>query len=108
VRTRGKTRACGTREVGRPPLHEQKEVLPKFVLNIHLYRRFIDDGFSIGKHDKDQAIDLRNYKALKKAINSGALRWTFTDLSLKVDFMDLTVNIVGSRATTNMYEKPLA
>jgi len=89
-------------------LHERKEILPKFNSNLHLYRRFIDDGFAVWKHNEDRATDLRNYKAFKKAINSGGLRWTFTDPSLKTDFMDLTVNIVGSKVTTNLYEKPLA
>ena len=89
-------------------LHEQKEILPKFSSNLHLYRRFIDDGFAIWKHYKDHVTDLQNYKALKKAVNSGGLRWTFTDPNLKVDFMDLIVHIVGSRIATNLYENPLA
>ena len=87
-------------------LHEQKEILPKFASNLHLYRRFIDDGFIIWKHNEDQATDLRNYKAFKKTVRSGGLRWTFTDSSLQVDFTDLTV--MGSKVTTKLYEKPPA
>jgi hypothetical protein len=76
--------------------------------NLHRCRRVIDDGFAIWKHNEDRVTDLQKYKGFKKAINSGGLRWTFTDPSLKTDFMDLTVNIVGSKVTTNLYEKPLA
>ena len=42
-------------------LYEQKEILPKFASNLHLYRQFIDDGFATWKHTKDQAKDLQNY-----------------------------------------------
>ena len=89
-------------------LNEQKEILPKFASSLHFYRRFIDDGFAIWKHDKDHITDLCNFKAFKKAVNSGGLRWTFTDPCLKVNFMDYTVNIIGFRFATNLNKKPLA
>ena len=37
-------------------LHEQKEILPKCLSNLYLYRRFIDDGFIIWKHAKERVL----------------------------------------------------
>ena len=89
-------------------LHKRKEILPKFLSNLYFYCLFIDNGFVTWKHDKDRATDKRNYKSFKKAVNSGGLRCTFTEPAPKVDFIDLTVNIVGSKVTINLYEKLLA
>ena len=43
-------------------LHKQKVILilPKVASKCHLYRRFIDDGFAIWNHNKDQATDMQN------------------------------------------------
>ena len=89
-------------------LYEQEEILPKFLPKLFFYRRFIDVGFIIWKHNKQYSTDKQNLKAFKKAVNNGGLHWTFTKPAQKVDFMDLTVNIVGSKVTTNLYEKLLA
>ena len=89
-------------------LHKQKEIVPRFLPDLYFYYRFIDDGFIIWKHEKYCATDKQNYEAFKKAINSGGFRWTFTVPAQKVDFVDLTVNIVGSKVTINLYENLLA
>jgi hypothetical protein len=89
-------------------LNEQKEMLPKCISSLHLYRGVIDDAFAIRKHDRCHATDLRNYKAFKKTVNSCGVRWIFIDSNSKVGFMDLTVNTVGHQVITNLYDKPLA
>ena len=89
-------------------LREQEEILPKFIFNLYLYRRFINDEFEIWKHGTDSAVELWNYKAFKKDVNSGGLYWTVIDIHMNVDVMDLTVNSIGSMAIINFYEKPLA
>ena len=73
-------------------LHQQKEILTKLLPNLYFYRKCSDDGCIIWKHNKYCSADKHNYKAFKRAVNSGGLRSTFTDPAQKVQFMDLTVN----------------
>jgi len=44
----------------------------------------------------------------KKYKNNGGLNWTFIDGSEQVDFMDMTIKIVGSKIRTTLFEKQLA
>ena len=70
----------------------------------HLYRRrFLDDvkGIWTGNHTNE-------WEEYKKDMNNfGILKWEFSELSHKVDFLDLTISIENGRIVTKTYQKPL-
>ncbi|KAL7527911.1 hypothetical protein ACHAXR_002185 [Thalassiosira sp. AJA248-18] len=89
-------------------IHEERELL-KFLTSSILYlRRFIDDGLAIWLHDPDPQVDAANWIAFTSAVKNGGLDWTFTNRAPQVDFMDMTIKIVGSKIETTLFEKPLA
>ena len=89
-------------------IHEKRSIL-SFLDSCVLYlQRFIDDGLAIWLHDPDPSIDAANWRCFKQAINAGGLQWTFTKRDSQVDFMDMTIKIVGNKIETTLYEKPLA
>ena len=89
-------------------LHEERAVLP-FLGNCVFYlKRFIDDGLCIWLHDPDPEVDALNWSRFQTAVTSGGLDWTFTQRSQSVDFMDMTIKLVGSKVETTLFEKPLA
>ncbi len=47
------------------------------------------------------------HKQLKAASNNHGLEWTFSDLVTKVNFMNMTISIEGSKLQTNLYIKPM-
>ncbi len=86
------------------------EYLKEFQANLPLYKRFIDDGIGcwvpLAHHNAaDDALQFANFK---KAVNSNCLNWIFEDLSMSVNFMDMTLTIVGDKIETTLYEKPTA
>ena len=89
-------------------IHELKSILQHVGSFIFFLRRFIDDGFGVWLHDADPLVDAANWKLFKNTVNNGGLNWTFTDRSRQVDFMDMTIKIVGSKIETTLFEKPLA
>ena len=89
-------------------IHEIKNILQHVGTFIFFLRRFIDDGFGVWLHDPDPVVDTANWNMFKTTVNSGGLNWTFTDRSNQVDFMDMTIKIVGSKIETDLFEKPLA
>ena len=91
---------CGT--------YEAEHVLTFLNLFLYFYKRFIDDGFAIWEHHSDSAIDAANWTQFKSAVNGGGLEWEFSDRCSQIDFMDLTIEIVGLKIETNLYEKPMA
>jgi len=80
-------------------------LLDKFLL---FYKRFIDDGFAIWLHDLDPTIDAQNRNDFKAVINAMGLEWTFKSPRKKLVFVDMTIQIEGSKIITTIYAKPLA
>ena len=72
------------------------------------YKRFIDDGFLIWEFNEDPSLDAFNWKMFKTIVNNCGLEWEFTDRKNQIDFMDLTISIVGDHIETNLYEKPMS
>jgi hypothetical protein len=103
---------CGT-AMGTPPavvyatlyyaIHEL--AMPaRFRLCLAIYKRYIDDGIGIWL-----STDLLLWSEFKNWIGSfGTLKWTFTEPSLQVDYLDITIRIdpEGDIKTT-LFEKPL-
>ena len=88
-------------------LHE-KNILPLYSDVLEYYRRFIDDIFGIWLTDPDPEIDEIVWTMYKSSANDGGLEWVFTERGKRVDFMDLTITIVGDRIETTLFEKELA
>jgi hypothetical protein len=85
------------------------ENIPKFSERLPFYRRYLDDCFgawllptnpNIESHDDD-------WKAFQHSMTYGKLNWIFTELTSSVNFLDLTISIIGNRVVTKIYEKPL-
>ena len=82
--------------------------LPAYRHCLVLYKRFIDDVFGIWLSHPDPKEDERQWTVFKTAMNGQrGLEWEFSELSDTVNFMDLTISIVGNRIETTLYEKPL-
>lgn len=88
-------------------LHEKK-ILGNYSDVIDYYRRFIDDIFGIWLTDPDPEIDATLWNNYIIEANDGGLEWIFTERGKQVDFMDLTIKIVGDRIETTLFEKELA
>ena len=59
-------------------IHEAMCIL-QFLLTFLIWlRRYIDDGFGVWLHNADPAVDAANWETFKAAINSGGLKWTFS------------------------------
>jgi len=80
-------------------------LLDKFLL---FYKRFIDNGFAIWRHDPDPTIDAQNWNDFKALFNAMGLEWTFKSPRKKLVVMDMTIQIKGSKIITTIYAKPLA
>ena len=88
-------------------LHE-KEVIKNFP-RLVFYRRLIDDGFGAWMGEADG-----NFACFQTAINNyGKLTWEFSNLTEKVNYLDLTISVNPSIALNNctlsfqLYEKAL-
>jgi hypothetical protein len=68
-----------------------------------IYNCYIDDGIGIWIGTKPQ------WPAFKQWINSfGTLHWIFTEPSLKINYLDITIQIDATMSIcTNLFEKPL-
>ncbi len=89
-------------------IYKAMHILPLFPSFLFYLKRFIDDGLGIWLHDPDPDADAANWILFKTLINAMGLRWTSTKLSKKVIFMDVTIEISGSRLVTALYAKPMA
>ncbi len=78
--------------------------------NLPIYKRCIDDGVGcwVPLEHHNTAEDEARWTAFKQAVNNNCLTWIFEDRSMSIDFMDMTMTIVGNTITTTMYEKPTA
>ena len=87
---------------------EEANFLPIFQDRLIYYGRYLDDVFGIWLHHNDPAIDATRWQEFQVAMNSNSgLTWEFSELSLKVNFLDLTVNLDQGIITTTLYEKEL-
>jgi hypothetical protein len=76
--------------------------------SVLFYKRFIDDVIGIWLCDPDSVTNEDQWCAFQAAMNQGrGLSWEFSNLSHKVDFMDLTISISENRIQTTLYEKPM-
>jgi hypothetical protein len=75
----------------------------RFRMRLNLYKRYIDDviGVWLGPADNTWT-DFQSWMN-----NFGQLRWTFSDLSDRVDFLDLTITIRDHQFHTTLFEKAL-
>ena len=86
--------------------HEEHTILPRYKPYLCYYKRFIDDIFGIwtlqdGDDDTawtDFCADLNRF---------GILTWEIQEPSHQVDFLDLTISIVGPRLETKTFQKAL-
>jgi hypothetical protein len=83
--------------------------IPTFSEYLPFYHRYLDDCFgawllpanpNIESHDNE-------WTAFQNSMSYGKLTWIFTDLSTSVNFLDITISILGNRIVTKIYEKPL-
>ena len=72
------------------------------------YKRFIDDGLLIWEFDEDPVVDAANWHMFQRIVNDCGLTWEFSERLNQIDFMDLTISIVGNRIETNLFEKPMS
>ena len=85
-------------------IHEMGFIIPKYVDNLLLFYRFIDDIFGIWLGDRSGPL----WEEFKRDISSfGKLTWTFVEPSSSVDFLDLTVTIEQGRIVTKTFQKAL-
>jgi hypothetical protein len=88
-------------------IHEER-IIPLFVVELQLYRRFIDDGAGLWLSDPDPAVDNARWSAFQTAFSSyGKLKWDFSPRARSVDFLDLTITITNGRIETCLFEKAL-
>jgi len=107
--------------MGKPPapcwanifegLHE-KDFLPKWRPFLPSYKRFIDDVHAVWLPPAGMAHEEReaSWIDFKAEVNSNhGLEWEFSERSLSVTFLDLTIEIKSDgKLNTTLYEKPMA
>ena len=82
-------------------------LLDEFKDNLFLYRRFIDDILGIWV-PTDPTTDDATYTRFQRRTNEyHDLVWEFTDRAQSAIFMDLSLQIQGTRVTTTLYSKAL-
>ena len=79
-------------------LHENG-LIPKYRVYTPLFLRFIDDVIGMWVPvDLDYTIDNQVWTQFKLDVNSNhGLEWLFTDRVMQLDFMDMTISIVGDK-----------
>lgn len=75
-------------------------LLCEFKITLIELKRLIDDLFGLWKGSK------RDFNRFKKTVNIfGILKWEFTDLTKKLDYLDLNLTIKNGKITTKKFEK---
>lgn len=83
-------------------------LLQRWSHRLLLYKRFIDDVFGIWITDPDPTTNAAEWTAFQTDMNSAqGLTWEYSNLTQRVDFMDLTIYIQNNHIVTTLYEKPL-
>jgi hypothetical protein len=91
-------------------IHEETFLNPQspFANNLFFYKRFIDDVLGIWLPEPTTATNNSKWLDFQATMNNWCgLEWEFSELTDRVDFMDLTINIHGNRVETTLYEKAL-
>jgi hypothetical protein len=85
---------------------ENREV-PNYTAWLMFFKRFIDDIFGIWLMDPDpvcdqeqENLDLETFKTVMNTWHS--LEWIFSDRTMSVSFMDLTISIQSSKLHTTV------
>jgi hypothetical protein len=90
-------------------LHEKNILLVAYENRLPVYLRFIDDVLGFWSPNEDRLVDEQSWNGFKSELNNWYdLDWDISDRVTQVNFMDLTIKIVGSRIETTLYEKPMA
>lgn len=87
------------------------DYVPRYKIYLPLYLRFIDDVFLMWVPFEGSTDDEDNvtWSAFQAEVNDNCgLEWEFTDRGMKLDFMDMTISIVGDKLITTLFEKPMA
>jgi hypothetical protein len=86
-------------------LLENREV-PNYATWLMFFKHFIDDIIGIWLMDPDPVRDQENWEAFKAVMNTWhGLEWIFSEGTMSVNFMDLTISIQSSKLHTTIYEK---
>jgi hypothetical protein len=72
------------------------------VAHMPLYKRYIDDTFAIWTGTAAEFLELKLFMN-----DFGILKWTFSDLCYKVDYLDMTIRLDGPHLRTTIFEKAL-
>jgi hypothetical protein len=88
-------------------LHES-EFNPRWIDQVPLWKRYIDDGIGAWIHHPDPQEDQRLWKEFMAAVNDyEGLTWDFVGPAKSIDFMDLTISIDAGKCSFTMFEKKL-
>ena len=85
----------------------ETQLLAKWKQHISFYKRFIDDVLGIWLCHPCPIRDRKLWDEFCRDMQQWhGLEWKFEAPSNTVDFMDLTISIVGDRVETTIFEKP--
>jgi hypothetical protein len=87
-------------------IHEL-EFLPQFQATVPFYKRYIDDVLGVFLMSGNPITDDRKWKEFQLAMPFGKLTWEFSERTLSVNFLDLTLTLKDQTLVTCLYEKPL-
>ncbi len=86
----------------------EAEILETHKNSLLLYRRFIDDVLGIFLLSDDPSDTQARWETLQNDMNkSPGLSWEFSELTDRLDFMDLNLHLTNGKITTSLYEKPM-
>merc|ERR1712086_1230046 len=89
---------------------EKKVLLPRYSHGnkMPLLCRFIDDIFAVVLFGGDDGLTDDEWNKFKEDVDDyGILRWNVEEPSLKVDYLDLTIQLENGRFVTQTYQKPI-
>ena len=86
-------------------LHEQN-IIPTHTC-LYYYGRYIDDGLGIWIPHSDNNMDNILWNQFLQDTTFGKLQWEATTRTTSIDFLDLTISIIGTSIVTTLYEKAL-
>lgn len=83
--------------------HEQHTLIPKYGQYLLYFKRYIDDIIGISVFD-----DSSTWEEFKAEVdNFGILTWEFEEPSTEVNFLDMTLSIVGDHIESRTYQKKM-
>ena len=83
--------------------HEKHTLIPKYGDSLIYFKRYIDDILGISVFE-----DASTWEEFKADVsNFGILTWTFEEPSQQVNFLDMTLSIVGDHIESRTYQKKM-